>query len=450
MVKRAGPATSLRQAQEQLIDALSKKVEAQQRTIMQQAKEIEVLRKKLTGPGIQVVENPSKTTRRHFDGLETTSTPSFARPTAASVKRKVGAAPANTAPAETKGFKRATFFGTTRSYLSGRLCPPPSEGYARPTASSRAKQVIRKVEDDTPPPAVTPEWLGDPQCDRSVWAASHSSPATESEIGKYQSSQHEAVFLADFDKGWAHTPRYQFVQIDSAKAQLMLERGLDIAKEAVWAASKHRWPTSWFLFCADGGKMLKCDTGEITDFVQSLHRTVDVGTACAILDLAKVRNRVCHSEVSSLARLDYLLSLTERVCRELQDTLRLGLVCEIRIELKQEADDNITFLEQIEGFVSLPFAGWPWRPHHERMFMVVGQYAEHRGVECHPALRRMAMVWGSQWWHRGHWWESPSPEMLCEQAQAYDHVFASYRVVLEEDRERLQREYRNRRRQSIG
>lgn len=300
-------------------------------------------------------------------------------------------------------------------------------GYLNTTQSSvaklRPKIPRRPVESRTTPSETQPEqrlqtrsddagWDSEPAHQRSPTPASHRSSTIErqefrrpcslwwlksvnsSPIKWSDTEYRDLVDLVTLlpatrlrDDELASTPMKHMFIDDGKQAELLL-RGRELAQRCLWDMAERRLPgrnpwTTWRHVRLEWG-VLSTDWDCVGIYHSSLGcRASEPGlvwfTVQAIIQLRHTTAHYCDSSnlfPSSLGQVDKHLENVQKLAIQLYDEQGALEARGLRDELRREARDTFEEITALGTLAALPFAGYPWQDHHERVFKHLGINAE--------------------------------------------------------------------------
>ncbi|KAI0121157.1 hypothetical protein BJ170DRAFT_600164 [Xylariales sp. AK1849] len=109
-----------------------------------------------------------------------------------------------------------------------------------------------------------------------------------------------------------------------------------------------------------------------------------------------VTTGVCHfgSESGRSGGCGYFLKRAQRLCVVLGDETRAFGIREMRNELRRAAEATLTDNQSLELLAALPFA-YPWKMHHEQVFLRVNREYESERRKYPPWVIRAAEEWAT-------------------------------------------------------
>lgn len=227
------------------------------------------------------------------------------------------------------------------------------------------------------------------------------------------------------DDKWRET-WLQHMFIDDEQQARLLIQGRELAQKSLWNFAEKRMPgqNPWI-----GWQQVRFEWGELSQTwgSASTHYSVLKFRATephlvwdTMRKVIQLRHTTSHYSPSSdlfpssLSEVDKHLKNVQKMAIQFYDEQSALKARKLRDELKQAAQDTFKELEALGTLVSLPYAGYPWKHHHECVFrrLILGAGAADRGFseldEKFPeTIGRIAEDWLLQHGWRGGGYEPP-------------------------------------------
>lgn len=234
------------------------------------------------------------------------------------------------------------------------------------------------------------------------------------------------------DDKWLETP-LKYMYIDDGQQARLLIQGKEVAQKCLWNFAEQRLPpghnpwTVWQQVRFEWG-VLSQTWGTSSEYYSLLkfRATEPYLVWNTMRSLIQLRHATSHYSPSSdlfpssLSQVDTHLKNVQKFAIQLYDERRALETRQLRDQLRQAAQNTLNELEALRTLFSLPFAGYPWKQHHERVLrclLIIAQNSHEDGVEldeCFPGdIRRMAEDWVLLYGWRGNEYKPPVSLGAC-------------------------------------
>lgn len=363
--------------QQRVIDAQRAEIETLQAEIERLKIENARLSKSALGKPLLKVTLP-----RPLPANNASSTPSYLRPTAASISRI--AKPLEATTDCDREDDRSHMYADGKLVRVGSVLPAPN--YRFTTASSKGKGG----------PTIGGGWLHNPYIEgEMLWETHPASPKPKQKYAYYDCetcNELEAAWndpgtqslavrsrLNDADHKFQDSPAAA-VNVPFRVQSRLMHSGLVISQAVVYRHFRKHCPSTQHYHFPEGPREVGMCRGEL----QGILGTFDVDKICVddkdcgfknylarvtLLEVADLRNTIHHGNHETLVRVDVLLCRAQKLAVILMDEREAMKIRQLRDQLRQEAEKAMTEIETafFGNWGPMP-QGREWALHHQRTF----------------------------------------------------------------------------------